>query len=229
MTSHQPLLPQEDKNIYSEGIDYALTGGKSIWGTEDQLTMDALERTDIHGRWLNLCAGDGRFNDLLLKKADQVVVSDIDPGALEKLQRITPQELRSKLTLQTCNVTEPLPFTDVFFDGIFCTGTLHLFPRPVFLKIRNELDRILKPGGVMILDFATDIRRERPDGSLYTVQGEPLYTLAEAQAFLKDCFSDFLTEIQTETVEPEEVRVRDESYMFSSNFILLVAKKQLAV
>jgi len=223
------FLPQEDKNIYSEGIDYTLTGDKSIWGTEDRLTVDALKRDDIRGRWLNLCAGDGRFNDLLLQKTDQVVASDIDPGALEKLQRITPQDLKSKLTLQICNVTEPLPFADAFFDGIFCTGTLHLFPRPVFMKIGDELDRILKPGGVMVLDFATDIRRVRPDGSLYTVQGEPLYTQAEALDFLKECFADFQTEFQTASVEPEEVHVRGESYMFSSNFILLVAKKQLAV
>jgi len=190
------------------------------------LTKDALIKSDIYGRWLNLCAGDGRFNTTLLRRAQTVVATDVDPGALQKLYRLTPDELKQKLEIIACNIVEPLPFHRDEFDGIFCTGTLHLFPTTVFNNILGELGRILKADGRMIIDFATDIRRIRPDGSLYTVHGEPLYTLDEALDFLKDCFNSYAANFQTDTVAPEAVHVRGETYLFSCNYILIQAKKK---
>jgi len=224
-TASSSFEPQEEKYLYTEGIDYAQTGNVSIWGTEDPLTQDVLLNSDIHGRWLNLCAGDGRFNTALLQHVQTVVATDVDPSALQKLQRLTPDALKPKLEIVTCNVVEPLPFQAAEFDGIFCTGTLHLFPKTIFQNILGELDRILKSGGRMIIDFATDIRRVRPDGSLYTVHGEPLYALDEALDFLKECLSAYAASFQTDTVAPEAVQVRGETYLFSCNYILIQAQK----
>ena len=222
----QPLQPQEEQHLYTEGIDYAQTGNDSIWGTEDRLTLDALIQSDIHGRWLNLCSGDGRFNATLLQRADTVVACDADQGALNKLLQLTKYDFKPKLKLVTCNIVEPLPFDDTSFEGIFCTGTLHLFPRLIFKKILHELDRMLRKDGLIIIDFATDIKRVRSNGSLYTVKGEPLYTIDEALNFLKECFVAYETVVQTASVEPEEVHVRGETYLFSSNFILIQARKK---
>jgi len=224
-----PVQPQENECLYTEGIDYALTGNDSIWGKEDDLTKKALTTEPVNGLWLNLCAGDGRFNEDLLRQADHVVAVDADPGALDKLVRVTPDELKSKMEIKVCDATKALPFNDASFNGIFCAGTLHLFPEEIFLKIIAELNRVLKPGGMMILDYATDIRRVKTDGSLYTVEKEPLFTLDQAVDFLKKSLSEFKVEIQTDTCEPEEVDVRGEKYSFSCNYILLVIKKPTIV
>lgn len=134
-------------------------------GAEDNATNELLVKTNISGNWLNLCAGDGRFNNHLLAKADQVLAVDIDPSPLQKLLRITPDHLKSKLNIKTLNITQPWPLEKNEFDGIFCVGTLHFFPKPVFQFIFQEMDRVLKSGGKIIIDFATDIQRKYPDGN----------------------------------------------------------------
>ncbi len=220
------MKADEKKYIYTDEIDYADTSLFSVWGTEDVATTKLLNRIETGGRWLNLCAGDGRFNHLLLEKSDEVVAVDIDGGALEKLVRVTPDHLKNKLITKTMNVVEPFPFKDGEFDGIFSVGTLHLFPKPIFQNIFSEMERVLKSSGRMILDFATDIKRTYSDGSLWIVENEPNYTLEEALTFLKEVFQDCQTNFTVESVEPEKVTLGNKEYIFTSNFILVDAVKE---
>ncbi len=155
----KPTKPEEKKHIFTEGIDYFTTGKTSIWGLDDKDTKQLLKKIEIHGKWLNLAAGDGRYNLNLLEKADFVVAGDIDESAISKLWHNTPEEYKAKLDTKAFNITKKFPFEDNSFEGIFCTGTLHLFPKEVLQKIISEIDRILKPNGKVIIDFATDIKR----------------------------------------------------------------------
>jgi len=217
------MKPNEQENIYTDDINYANTPNDSVWGTEDQATNDLLQKTKITGKWLNLCAGDGRFNNHLLSDADNVIAVDIDESALQKLIRITPKTLRNKLSTKAMNITKPFPFKDNTFDGVFCVGTLHLFPKPVFENIFSEVERVLKYDGQIIIDFATDIKRIYPDGSLWIVENEPNYTLNEALEFLKNIFKKYKINIITDKVDPEKVKLDDKEYVFTSNFILINA------
>lgn len=219
------MKPNEQENIFTDSLDYANTPDNSVWGTEDKATIDLLESVNIPGKWLNLCAGDGRFNNHLLIKAKEVIAVDIDEGALQKLTRITPEALRHRLTTKAMNVAKPFPFDDNTFDGVFCAGTLHLFPKSIFKNIFSEIERVLKHGGRIIIDFATDIQRTYPDGSLWIIENEPNYTLDEALIFLKDVFKEYTINIITAKVEPEKVKLDDKEYIFSSNFILVDAIK----
>lgn len=217
--------PQEDKYIYTDGIDYSKTVDSSVWGTEEDITLDLLNKSEITGKWLNLCAGDGRFNTQLLRKADEVTAADIDESALAKLVRITPDELKNKLKTKVINVTEHFPFKDQVFDGIFCVGTLHLFPKNIFKQIFAEMDRVTKSKGTIIIDFAADVKRTYPDGSLWVVKNEPNYTLVEARDFLKDIFKNYQMQMLFGKSEPENVTLEDRTYAFSCNYIVLKAIK----
>ncbi len=84
------------------------------------------------------------------------------------------------------------------------------------------MGRVLKSGGRIIIDFATDIRRTYPGGGLWVIENEPNYTLEEALRFLKEIFKDYETNIVVEKVDPEKVKLKDKEYVFTSNFILLV-------
>ena len=154
----KPCKPDNKGFIFTEGINYFATGETSIWGIGDKETLKLLYQEEIKGKWLNLAAGDGRYNLNLLKKADFVVASDIDESALSKLWHTTPESYRTKLEIKVFDITKSIPFDDASFDGIFCAGILHLFPRDIFRKIFYEMDRILKPNGKIIIDFATDIK-----------------------------------------------------------------------
>lgn len=158
---------------------------------------------------------------------DELVAVDIDEDALKKIVRITPDKLKKKLTIKIANIAKALSFDGDIFDGIFCVGTLHLFPKQIFRNIFTEMERVLKPGGKIIIDFATDIKRTYPDGSLWIIENEPNYILEDALIFLKEVFKNYDINLIIDKVEPEGVVLKNKKYIFTSNFILLSAQKRL--
>ncbi|MDP3093653.1 MAG: class I SAM-dependent methyltransferase [bacterium] len=221
----RPHKPKEDKYIFTEGVNYFETAKTSIWGTGDKDTMELLGKIEIHGKWLNLAAGDGRYNLNLLKKADFVVVTDIDESALSKLWHNTPKEYRKKLNTKAFDMTKKFPFEDGLFDGIFCTGTLHLFPKEVLRQIIFEIDRILKPNGRVIIDFATDIKRTSLNGKLIIFGKEPLYTLNDAKRVLKNLFRNYQAQMyESEVIEDFEAA--NPPYTLNCKFVILIADKE---
>lgn len=221
----KPYKPEEGEYIITEGINYFETGKTSIWGTGDKETLELLEKIEIHGKYLNLAAGDGRYNANLLEKADFVIASDIDESALSKLWHTTSEKYKTKLATKSFDITKRFPFDNNSFDGVFCTGTLHLFPTKIFENIFYEIDRVLKPNGRTIIDFATDIRRISPDGKPIIFGNEPHYALAEAKLLLKKLFKNYRTQMyESEVVEDFEAS--NPPYLLNCKFILLVADKQ---
>lgn len=216
----------DEEYIHTEGIDYFKTGKDSIWGPGDKDTLELLRNTDIHGKWLNLAAGDGRYNVNLLKKADLVVASDLDESALSKLWHNTPEEYRTKLTTKVFDLTKKFPFEDESFEGVFCTSTLHYFPEKVLQGIFLEIDRILKKRGRLIVEFATDMKRVFPDGNLYIRKSEPLYTFEEAVSLLRKLLKNYEVHITESAVLPEQVKTEHLEYTLSCRLIIIIADKK---
>ncbi len=215
----------EKKFIFTEGIDYFKTSKKSIWGNGDKYTIKLLKKSDMKGKWLNLAAGDGRYNLDLLRKVDSVTANDIDESALSKLYHNTPEKYRPNLKIKSFDITKKFPFKSKEFDGVFSTGNLHLFPTNIFRKIFLEMDRVLKSNGKVFIDFATDIKRETINGKLITFGKEPGYSLDNAKKLLPDIFKKYKTEIYQSSVE-EENKKGSPAYKFSCNFIIMIAQKR---
>ncbi len=225
MKEIKPRKPEQDKYIFTEGIDYSKTEGTSIWGMGDKDTLKLLRKIDIRGKWLNLAAGDGRYNLNLLRKADSVVASDIDESALGKLWQNTPNRYKPKLQTEVFDITQKFPYENNSFDGVFCAGTLHIFSRKILENIVQEIDRVLKPKGRVLLDFAADVKRIRLDGKPYIIKDEPKYTLAEAKLNLRKLFDNYRIKMYESEVPEEILNEAKPPYKFSCNFILLVADK----
>lgn len=219
----RPCKPNVEKLIFSEGIDYFESGNKSVWGNGDKETLELLKNSDIKGLWLNLAAGDGRYNEFLLENAS-VIACDIDGSALAKLLHNTVK--REKLNLCIFNIAGQFPFKDKSIDGIFCTGFLHFVPPDALKKIIKEITRVLRPEGRIILDFATDIKRVMPDGELYWKESTHTYKKEEANRLLIKLLKDFDFEIQMSEVPEEEVRTPVLRYKFSCNFLLVKGTKK---
>lgn len=225
MRKPKPREPDEEKYVFTEGIDYSQTEKNSIWGIGDKDTLQLLKKIEIHGKWLNLAAGDGRYNLSLLEKADSVVASDIDESALSKLWHNTPKKHQSKLKTKSFDITKKFPFENNFFGGVFCTGTLHLFPKEILQKIISEIDRVLKPKGRVVLDFAADVKRTSPDGKLVTFGKEPLYILEDAKKTLKALFRNYQIEMHDSEVV-EDFEAANPPYTLNCKFVILIADKK---
>ena len=221
------VIEKEDRTrlIITEGIDYLTTGDKSIWGEGDRDTLDVIKDYKFKGKWINLAAGDGRYNNGILEQVDSLIATDVDQSALAKLEKTTPLELRNKLTTERVNLTENLPYNNGEFDGVFCVGTLHLFPEKELKKMFSEINRVVKKGGHIFIDFATNINRLLPDGTQYKKPDEVGYRTEKAEIIFRENFSNFDLEITRHKVPEEIVKIDQLSYVFSCNYILVRGTK----
>ncbi len=218
------------KYTFTEDLDYSQTPKQSIWGNGDPETLQVLKKLasekKLFGKWLHFAAGDGRYNNMLLSYASKVVATDIDTSALQKLQKTTPKELSSKLLIQVQNITEPFSFKNNSFNGVFNTGTLHLFPKSIIKSIIKETCRVLKPHGLFIFDFATDVKRIKEDGT-FAGRSNIIYSKRSARTILSELLEKqvFKTQFIACHVPPEKVISGDGTYTFSCNYWLVIAEK----
>lgn len=219
------VKPNGRKFWHTEGIDCLKTGKRSIWGGCDPETLEVLRPLHLKGTWLHLAAGDGRYNALLLRKVDKLIASDIDPSALEKSRRNVLSRYRKKFSLKVFDIVKGFPFERASIDGIFCVGTLHLFPQHVLRRITRGIDRVLKPRGMVFIDFATHIKRVRFDGKPYVVHGEPLYTNADARRTLGRMFLGYKTNFWGGCIPKESYPRANPPYTYESKFLIMLATK----
>jgi len=96
----------------------------------------------------------------LLKRGYEVEGMEVSKGAIdlvaEKLKHKVPPELAKKAHLTLIDPgSETLPYADNSFDCIVSMGVLeYTTSRDGVKKVLNELRRVLKPGGKMILSTA---------------------------------------------------------------------------
>lgn len=79
---------------------------------------------------------------------------------------------------------------------------MHLFPRDILIHIVSEINRVLKPGGKVVIDFATNIKRTSLNGEPVVFGKEPFYNLEGAKTLLKNLFRNYEVELyESEVIE----------------------------
>lgn len=177
----------------------------SKWGEEEKETLKAIEKIEFRGKVLNIAAGDGRFNEKLLELADEIIAIDINEKELKELEDKCPENLKSKLKTKCMDITKRFPFEENTFDGIFCTGTLHLFDIQTIRTILSEIKRVLKNNGKILLDFATDISRLDSNNNQVVFDNEGNYTVEQAINIFQDNLRNFSFSIEKASFKEENL------------------------
>lgn len=198
----------------------------SVWGAEDQATLDLIKEVKISGQWLDLAAGDGRYTDRLIEKAAILIAADIDAEYLEKIRLKIPEKYQKKLLTTAFDFLKTFPFPDNFFDGVFCTGVLHLYKKEDVESVLMQVKRVLKDGGLLIFDFATDIQRIQADGSLHQYPGRIEYSTEEAKQLVKGWLQDFSYQVIESRVSDQPVDLGERKYKLNCKFLLVKAQKK---
>ena len=104
-------------------------------------------------RILDVGAGTGRASLPLAQASDAEIISmDIAPEMLRKAR-----EKRDQAGLQWPAFVNgngrALPFPDASFDAVVSIRVLHLFPTPQLGAFVDEMKRVLKPGGTLLIEF----------------------------------------------------------------------------
>ena len=132
----------------------------------------------VKGRLLDIGGGTGRVASALLKDVDEIVIADVSRGMLRQTHRLTLKPV--------CSYSENLPFPDDFFERVIMVDALHhVIDQPASA---NEMLRVLKPGGRIII--------EEPDINTFAVK---LIALAEKLLLMR---SHFLSPLQITALFP---------------------------
>ncbi len=202
----------------------------STWGEGEEITLETLKTENISGKWLNLAAGDGRYVNSLLKKVNHLVLADIDQGEINKTIETLTEDEKKKIEVSIFDMTKEFPLEDGSFDGVLCTGTLHLFGQEDLKSIFKEITRILKPSGKLIIDFATDVKKILQDDNSVPLDNRPDYTLdykgADIKELLEDLLKGYETRFQQSEFEDDLTNIQNYGFKAKGKFFLVIAKKK---
>lgn len=106
---------------------------------------------DVAGkRLLDVACGTGRGLCDFVGKAALVVGADASPDMLRFARAKLDGGGRQGLV---ASYAQTLPFSDNQFDIALCLNCLHLFSVPTQQRFVEEMKRVLRPGGSLILEF----------------------------------------------------------------------------
>jgi len=105
-------------------------------------------------RLIDIGGGFGRLIDTYKDRFKHITILDYSRNNLQVAQsRIESQQLHH-ITTQQGNIYE-LPFSDGTFDAVLSVRVLHHLERPGVAL--HEINRILKPGGTLIVQFSSKL------------------------------------------------------------------------
>jgi GT2 family glycosyltransferase/ubiquinone/menaquinone biosynthesis C-methylase UbiE len=107
------------------------------------------------GRALDFGCGVGRLTSALAREFRECVGLDISPSMISQAERLVKVQNCSFIV----NNKESLPFPDRYFDLIYTSIVLqHVPQRRLIRTYVAELVRVLRPGGLLVMQIPTTIR-----------------------------------------------------------------------
>lgn len=100
------------------------------------------------GRVLELGAGQAQDGCYFAENGFSVVSTDLENSALE-LARQKVADKNVNVELQKVDLREVLPFDTASFDVVYSHLALHYFDKETTKRLFGEIQRVLKPGGVL--------------------------------------------------------------------------------
>lgn len=152
--SAKPSQPKKDDQpkVVSDynGYDYK----KIFWEDADRKYEDMADRMAIRrllpndmDEFVDIAGGYGRLADEYIPRAKVATVFDYSKTELKQAKDLYGDKIKTK-----AGDIYALPFKDNSFDGLMMVRATHHFKD--MQKVSDELYRILKPGGVAVIEVA---------------------------------------------------------------------------
>jgi ubiquinone/menaquinone biosynthesis C-methylase UbiE len=148
-----------------EVIDYYAAFGEHEWERLTQpegqiefaITQDAFVRyLPQRARILDLGGGAGRWTVWLAQKGYKVTFADLSPNLLEIARRkIHEYGVENQIEeIVNCDACDLSHWPDAAFDVVLCLGPFYHITEPVSrVEVAREINRVLKPGGLVFAAF----------------------------------------------------------------------------
>lgn len=181
-----PAVVEAKKEVVADynGYDYK----KIFWEDADRKYEDMADRMAIRkllpeqmGSFVDIAGGYGRLADEYLPRAKMATLFDYSKTELAQAKEL----YGSKLKTQPGDIYD-LPFKDGSFDALMMVRATHHFKD--MQKVSDELYRILKPGGVAVVEVAN--KKTLPKMMRYWMKKSEINPFSREVAHLKDLNSD---------------------------------------
>ncbi len=96
---------------------------------------------------IDLGCGSGNDTKYLLSRGKAVIVCDFSLKAIENIRKNFPEVLGA----ECFDMTESFPFEDNFSELIIADLSIHYFSEEVTEAVLEEIKRVLKPNGILLL------------------------------------------------------------------------------
>lgn len=102
---------------------------------------------------LDLATGTGRVAVGLAEKGVSLIAADLTFKMLERAkEKVTEKRLEKQVSFNMANALH-LPYKDNTFDKIVSIRFFHILPYEMQKAILKEIRRVLKPGGLCVIEF----------------------------------------------------------------------------
>lgn len=180
----QPPAAAKDKSqeVIADynGYDYK----KIFWEQTDRKYEDLADRLAIQrllpkeiGDFVDIAGGYGRLADEYLPRAKRAVLFDYSKTELQQAEEM----YGARLETQAGDIYD-LPFKDASFDALMMVRATHHFAE--MQKVSDELYRILRPGGVAVIEVAN--KRTLPKMFRYWFKKSDINPFSREPASLQD-------------------------------------------
>ena len=136
-------------------FDWNIVSDKTLWLTPCEESYYYVEKWHREGRSsvLDMGCGLGRHSLLFAKNGFDVTAMDISEEALSFLKE---EAVKQVLNISCINANmESMPFPDNSFDCIFAMHSAGHADTEGMHRIMNEIKRVLKPGGVILITLCS--------------------------------------------------------------------------
>jgi SAM-dependent methyltransferase len=101
------------------------------------------------GKVLDLGAGQGQDSRYFAERGHDVVSTDIEASMLATCQSKLAKGLQGRVSTKTVDLRDELPFGSDSFDVVYAHLSLHYFDYETTVRLFSEIERVLRPGGVL--------------------------------------------------------------------------------
>lgn len=181
-----PAMVEAKKDVVADynGYDYK----KIFWEDADRKYEDMADRMAIRrllpqemNTFVDIAGGYGRFADEYLSRAKSATLFDYSKTELAQAREMYGDKIKT----QPGDIYD-LPFKDDSFDALMMIRATHHFKE--MQKVSDELYRILKPGGIAVIEVAN--KKTLPKMVRYWTKKSEINPFSRDVAHLKDLNSD---------------------------------------
>nr|WP_316620401.1 class I SAM-dependent methyltransferase [uncultured Ruminococcus sp.] len=127
-------------DLYAPIYEKAMRADKKLY----QFMYDRIPEKIKDKRVLEIATGPGLLAKHIAHAASEMIATDYSEGMIREAKK---GDYPPNLTFEVADASA-LPYEDDSFDLVLIANALHVMPEPE--KALSEIDRVLKPGGILI-------------------------------------------------------------------------------